>query len=440
MNTHYPSPIGASDIFITTGSQPFQLPGDGRSVASLTEYLRNNAEFNVRDFGAVGDGVADDTVAVQACIDAAAQAKRRVRVPGGTYLLSAPLEIRYDNIEIVADGRSGATFLNPSATQRVFVNPLSATTQRMWFRLRGLRIASGMTAATAIVDLKSVQFAQLEDYWISGGGGDAIGVNLEGVTVLTEGTYGRLTGGYIGLVKTGVRCGWIGNAAWVRENRIQPLPDGVAVLLTGAVNGCVVRDNGMEYPGAVSDGVRVEAGCYQNIIDGNRFEQVRTAIDVKAGALQTLVGPNHFDGCTTNVADAGTGTSRLDRNRMLERGFYITGGPAASAAVYFSDALAPARNRITERASSLTAFGVDLSFAVVAGSATVQPRYNTGAGWINVGPSLTLNLAGGTHYRAEYEIGQYPVPAGAMIALFVSTDASWDPAATNVDGWMEFSQ
>lgn len=42
--------------------------------------------FNVRDFGARGDGRADDTAALQAAIDAAAPVRGVVRVPSGSYL------------------------------------------------------------------------------------------------------------------------------------------------------------------------------------------------------------------------------------------------------------------------------------------------------------------------------------------------------------------
>ena len=56
------------------------------------------AVFDVRDFGALGNGIADDTAAFQAAIDASTAAadidggRSRVQVPGGEYLIG-PLHV-----------------------------------------------------------------------------------------------------------------------------------------------------------------------------------------------------------------------------------------------------------------------------------------------------------------------------------------------------------
>ena len=43
-------------------------------------------DFDVRDFGAKGDGAAKDTAAIQRAVDACAKDGGRVVVPSGTYL------------------------------------------------------------------------------------------------------------------------------------------------------------------------------------------------------------------------------------------------------------------------------------------------------------------------------------------------------------------
>ena len=49
--------------------------------------------FNVQNFGAKGDGITDDTAAIQRAIDAAAAAGGgQVYVPTGTYIVSGGVE------------------------------------------------------------------------------------------------------------------------------------------------------------------------------------------------------------------------------------------------------------------------------------------------------------------------------------------------------------
>jgi hypothetical protein len=58
--------------------------GSGAVTTTVAEKLREHV--SVRDFGAVGDGVADDTAAIQAALNAAIASKRVLHFPGGVYL------------------------------------------------------------------------------------------------------------------------------------------------------------------------------------------------------------------------------------------------------------------------------------------------------------------------------------------------------------------
>lgn len=63
-------------------------------------------EYDVKDFGAVGDGVTDDTAAIQKAFDTVGKAGGGIiRIPGKTYKVTGMLRIMYSNITVI--GESG---------------------------------------------------------------------------------------------------------------------------------------------------------------------------------------------------------------------------------------------------------------------------------------------------------------------------------------------
>ena len=63
---------------------------------------------SVKDFGAVGDGVADDTAAIQASIDAGEG--RTVLIPKGTYLISSTLNISVSGVNLIGSSLAQGVF------------------------------------------------------------------------------------------------------------------------------------------------------------------------------------------------------------------------------------------------------------------------------------------------------------------------------------------
>ena len=86
------------------GSLPFQTATAGAVLRRLADKL--GERVSVKDFGAVGDGVGDDTAAFQAAVSAHAS----VWVPAGTYRLTAPVNVP-PKARITGAGR-GATVID----------------------------------------------------------------------------------------------------------------------------------------------------------------------------------------------------------------------------------------------------------------------------------------------------------------------------------------
>jgi len=83
--------------------------GNGAAAVARTLANRFADVVNVKDFGAVGDGVADDTVAIQAAITATTTGKA-LFFPSGTYTFSTQLVFTTNQIAIIGES-SATTFL-----------------------------------------------------------------------------------------------------------------------------------------------------------------------------------------------------------------------------------------------------------------------------------------------------------------------------------------
>ena len=103
----------ADAAIVASGATPANVGLAPILADGTTAYRTSNARWadvvNVKDFGAVGDGVADDTAALQAAINAGG----RVFMPAGTYLIAGTLDIPTSNLWLVGAGRR-QTFIKAS--------------------------------------------------------------------------------------------------------------------------------------------------------------------------------------------------------------------------------------------------------------------------------------------------------------------------------------
>lgn len=153
------SPSGTTKKVTTENLLAFPVPEGGRTVATMTGYLGNNAVFNVKDFGATGDGITDDTAAIQAALTAAGVSGGTVYFPAGTYLVSASL-LFDSSVTIRGVNRLAVNILQVGAF-RVFQATTRATALTFRVDISDLSIynASGVPTAGAYgIDMQGVSF------------------------------------------------------------------------------------------------------------------------------------------------------------------------------------------------------------------------------------------------------------------------------------------
>lgn len=100
----------------TSEQVTFLQTGTGATARTVDAKLKDTV--SVKDFGAVGDGVTDDTAAIQAAMDYVGSVTTRLElfIPNGTYIISSPL-LWNKPIRIRGNsaGRTGSTVLKANA-------------------------------------------------------------------------------------------------------------------------------------------------------------------------------------------------------------------------------------------------------------------------------------------------------------------------------------
>jgi hypothetical protein len=291
---------------IDSNSVSYKQGGTGSSARNVKSKLQETV--SVKDFGAIGDGITDDTTAIQNALDSSSG----ILLPVGTYKISAPLRFNTANFLY---GEGSGTVINATHNGAIIrgnaVTPYSGTNVR---RYRGggsnFTITGPGVASTSSIGLDMRGCSQFKWY----------NVNINNVyTGVRHGDgYATFYNEYhacdIGTVYYGYLNDTLGN-----EN----------LVVGGRVNACTIGTSDSDCSHNVyikcaievfTTGHRTVAPtsvCIQYI--SSRLESGTTGILIDASSQDTVVMHPQYQALTTEVVNNGATTIRFDNLGLKTR-------------------------------------------------------------------------------------------------------------------------
>lgn len=447
--------VGASVKFTTSAinaasyGDAFQIsytpPFTGSVATNVGDKLAQTV--SVKDFGAVGDGVTDDTAAVQAAIDAAQDGA--LYIPTGTYLCSAQLDINA-NTFIFGDGRSASTLSFTHTGRGLFSSFPVNTTNVADIKLRdfGITCTNASNINGGYVDICGT-FIDLENIKIEGFKYGVILDQSELVTILRcEIINGIANGSNIWIVNgsdytPGNLPGFTNNIT-VRETQLNALATTYALIYdqggvghwfennnyNGGDNGiiayavtnlnvvggsfesqnayCIVADKGVPL------GSGVFTPCQEVIISGCAIASLSGTqpVGVLLGTIRGgQVTENNFSGFSSAAIELSTGNRPT--GVLIDRNFFAVGTAVQPAIVDVGDATNQQLNNVTQTANTKSTAG-----GAVIGSNLITPDSMYGIANGTYLYCINLNGTNGEIVQAG------SVTGSTFTATFASTKSS----------------
>jgi hypothetical protein len=164
----------SADLSATSGASlvGFIQAGTGAVARTAQSKLRENV--SVKDFGAVGDGVADDTAALQLALNWAASAGGRLFFPAGTYKITSALTLTMNAASDTSQNRvaligagSGCTEIAPSAAFTALTVTSADTNFADYWTIQGLRFQGPGNTGLGL-DVEKAAWFQARDIVVHG--------------------------------------------------------------------------------------------------------------------------------------------------------------------------------------------------------------------------------------------------------------------------------
>lgn len=260
-----------------------------------------------QDYGAVGDGVNDDTAAIQAALNAANVNGSTVFFPPGIYLISASLvvnntgtiimgsgwgsQIRYDGT-VVTTGAINA----PAATKRVFI--------------RDIRISqTNATHAGTAIDASNFVNGVMERLLIDGGGNSGVAPNI-GVLMNASTCHYNVVRecriNYGGTAAKGISIIGTSHSNTVQDCRLVPQSDDVnssGVYITNTHSTTLIHP---DVESGAGNGIFLDTAAHATTIVNAYCDSNNVNLKISSGVIApTVIGGTYEGGVTANTQDNG---------------------------------------------------------------------------------------------------------------------------------------
>ena len=376
-----------SDALATSsGSSLVGFLQSGTSATSRTVQSKLRDVVSVKDFGAVGNGVTNDSVAIQNAINAAVG--KQLFLPKGTYLISSAISLP-SNTNIVGEGWQSILYLASGANTKVLTNSdIVNGNNNIWldsFAIDGNSAGQSGGSYAVGIDFNYVNDFKINNVYVHHTREMCIyirkGTNFEITGCKTEYAQGATYPGiYIGdfllPYPTAVTNGTISNCS--SNNNGQ---DGILVENATDVRviGCSAKNNGQSGIKLGSPSNCIVSSCYaENNRSGFRGQGINNCSYVGNVSYR-----NKDSGITIGLANAVASEILIIGNQSIENGQspiatsygisvdYQTGGSVTGLFIKNNICIDSQTSKTQTRGISLVTSGSTYSYVVVDGNSCI---------------------------------------------------------------------
>jgi len=271
-----------SDYLIPTGLAAGSVSGQ----FNLYDMFRNCPDLitkspwvDVRAYGATGDGVTDDTAAIQAAIDILTNGGT-VYIPNGNFKITSPLDIDIGSIQLIGNGLQSCINQATADTHAIRLGKSTGgSVRRKLIRLHNLAILGGSGSGIAIQG-EEIDNSEFSSLYLRGGTsatGTGRGISLKS-SYWTKIDKLEITGNIPppyslthGAPKYGIYLDNSCNNTWISRIQIDSCTDAIYFAGTshqgGAIDGaCFASNSGYGINSQVGSSYTVTSWTFKNIV------------------------------------------------------------------------------------------------------------------------------------------------------------------------------